>query len=125
MKEDIPLWKVVPGPSSRSENDPGGTGKVQVFRLHNYGESENALDIFKPWNRMGRPPLCRVDVKIGEVVLDACLDSGATYTLLSQKLWEKVKQHCGEVYPADGVNLYGASGKKIGLLGRSDVQFWI
>ena len=121
---DTPLWKIVPGPS-RNIQDPDGKGVEQVFRLQNCGESENALDIFKPWNRMGRPPLCRVDVKIGEVVLDTCLDSGTTYTLLSKEIFEKVKQHCGEVYPAEGVNLYGASGKKIALLGRSDVQFWI
>ena len=113
----MPLWTIDPGP--RSGSDPEGKREAQVFTLQNWGESVHALDVFKPWNRIGRPPLCHVDVKIGEVVLDACLDSGATYTLLSQKLFEKVRRDCGELYPADGVNLYGASG----LLFLAEVKF--
>ena len=79
----MPLWTVDPGPRPRSDAEGKGDGrKEQVFTLRNRGESVHAVDVCKPWNRIGRPPLCHVDVKIGEVVLDACLDSGATYTLL-------------------------------------------
>ena len=56
----------------------------QVFTLRDRDMPINALDVFNPWNKVGRPPLCHVDVKIGKVVCDACIDSGATFTLLSE-----------------------------------------
>ena len=83
------------------------------------------MDLQRPEGRIGKPPLCRVDVRIGTVVLDACIDSGATYTLLSERKWSQIREECGELSPAEDVNLYGNSGKKITLHGRARIQFWI
>ena len=43
-------------------------------------------------NRIGRPRMCHLDVRIGDTIVDTCVDSGATYTLLSNKVYQEVQQ---------------------------------
>ena len=76
-------------------------------------------------NKICLPPLCCVDVRVGDVPVDACIDSGATFTLLSEKIFLKVHHLFGEVMPADDVNLRGTNGNWIKLYGHCMIQFWI
>ena len=43
------------------------------------------------------PIMCRLDVMVGGHVLDACIDSGAIFSLMSELAFNKVKEHCGPV----------------------------
>ena len=40
-------------------------------------------------------------------------------------MFDRIRQDCGELRPADDVNLFGASGKRIPIRGRCLIQFWI
>ena len=56
---------------------------------------------------------------------DACIDSDATFSLLSEKIFMKIHNVCDEVLEADDVELRGTSGQRIKLRGCSRVPFWI
>ena len=55
--------------------------------------------------KVAKPWLCNVDVRIGDVLVDACIDSGTTFSLLSEKVYMSVQEECGVMMKADDVKL--------------------
>jgi len=76
--------------------------------------------------RQGRPIVCHLTIYIGDVVVDTCVDSGATFSLLSHASYRQAVQSgfAGPLVPSK-TRLRGASGKDISLYGTSKIRFRI
>ena len=70
------------------------------------------------------PLACRVEIRIVDHLFLVCVDSGATFSLLSQWAYNVVKEHC-RLLNKTKQKLHAASGTSLGVLGRSIVHFWI
>ena len=40
-------------------------------------------------------PVCHVDINISDRLIDACIDSGATYTMMSSRVYENCQEFVG------------------------------
>ena len=102
--------------------DDGGNHLVGKKVLH--CESRDVL--FPAMQKMGLPsaPVCRHSLRIGSCVFDACIDSGATFSLMSSKTYEMVKEVLGPLKEAP-VTLSGASGNGIVIDGYVVVDFYL
>ena len=73
-----------------------------------------------------RPMVCRTIVTIGPgpSTLEACIDSGATFSLLSVERWKQIKDldGCGPLQKCDA-RLVGASGKPLAVEGIIRLTF--
>ena len=68
------------------------------------------------------PPSCRTALRIGSQDLQAIIDTGATYTIMSPEAWAKVSHLCPPLKPTS-VALRGASGAQLSVEGAADVTF--
>ena len=90
----------------------------QILTLRDQDALMNpAVDVWKPEGQIGKPPLCRVYVRIGTLIVDACIESGATFLLLFERIYRQVQHECREMNPADDVQLHSANEHKIMLQG--------
>ena len=73
--------------------------------------------------------VCRLTVEVGNTTkkqqLDVCVDSGATFSMLSFRTYEKIKHHTqwvSKLAPADRC-LHGASGANLNIVGMIGLAF--
>ena len=64
---------------------------------------------------------CRVATTLYGEKVEACIDTGATYSLLSETVYEHIKDKCPPLQPAR-VRLHGAGGQDIPLLGVATIH---
>ena len=73
-----------------------------------------------------RPPVCRLRVTVGEdpVAVDVCVDSGATLSLLSKDMYQRLKysKWLGELKKCRQ-KMHGASGKSLDIIGITTIYF--
>ncbi len=70
------------------------------------------------------PRVCHVQLQVGSEEINACVDSGATYTLLARSVYDRIKNQAnvGQLKPTNA-KLRGATGKTIPLDGIADITF--
>lgn len=84
--------------------------------LHNANEDGTEGDTSKMPVKSGR--VCRIDVLCGQELLDVCVDSGATISLLSREAYERIRStNCTTPLSPSNRKLSGASGKKLQMDG--------
>ena len=80
------------------------------------------------YSGIGRPIVCRTVVTIGDgpSSILACIDTGATFTLLASSVYDALKGHSGvgEIEPGS-MNLVGASGTALKMRGTCLLTFAI
>ena len=64
------------------------------------------------------PTVYRLDVMVEDVTQDACINSGATFSLMSEIAFDPVQEFCGQLEHPES-KLRGAMGKQLNLLGRA------
>jgi len=69
-------------------------------------------------------PCCRYPITVQEVVLESCIDSGATICLMSRKAYDKIKTIVGPLQPTSR-KASGASGADLNIDGWVQVPFKI
>ena len=63
-------------------------------------------------------PCCRYAIVVGNVLLEACIDSGATLCLLSNEAYQRIKHIAGPIQPTKR-RASGAGGEKL------DIKGWV
>ena len=108
----------LPGPQVNPSDPPSST----IFQM--CGDRDGLFPTLKKTRGSGfGAPVCRVDVNIGDRLIDACIDSGATFTMMSSRVYDNCQEHVGPIEPTT-VKLSGAGGNDIGLRRVSRVVFW-
>ena len=69
-------------------------------------------------------PCCRYPIVVKDVVLEACIDSGATVCLISRKAYGRIKQYVGPVMPSNR-RASGANGDSLQIDGWIRMSFRI
>ena len=104
------------GTRSSSRRD---SGDMMVLAM----ESRAAIrEVDVPYKLWKNNPVCRHQIRVGEVPLEACIDSGATLCMMSKGAYEKIKHIVGPLNSSDK-RASGANGSQIEILGWAKVPF--
>ena len=57
-------------------------------------------ELHRMLGRSGAALMCRVTIKVGGVPLVACIDTGATFSLMSDRAYKQVSEHLPGLLPA-------------------------
>jgi hypothetical protein len=122
------------GPSDVTRgDDPHNSGTSTTPRFVQTGPPSRSVGPADPGNSettcelsrgscYAADPACRASVVAYGTLLEAIIDTGATFTLMSMSAWIRIRDYCGPLRPAT-VNLHGASGAGLKVHGTSQIEF--
>ncbi|MCP3679179.1 MAG: retroviral-like aspartic protease, partial [Gammaproteobacteria bacterium] len=114
-KREGSVYRVFSRNDSPKENHPlEGVGSPPSKGIHGSGVKES---------RSG-PQVCHLLLSLGGVTVRTCIDSGATFSLLADPIYDQLKKR-GKVDKllSTKTTLKGASGKLLPLAGECQIQF--
>ena len=109
-------------PVTEAGGEAGSDGLTLPVSINSPGNCERiALSV----NCQRNSPItvaCRADVVVQGVIIDAIIDTGAVRTMISSKIYEKLKNLLGVMEVTD-ISLNSASGNRCTILGEVQLNF--